>query len=60
MLASEREELRSLLYRALEGVGGAVDIRLMSEDAFEESKDVVGGIAYPAAREGVVLHPHSG
>ena len=29
----------------------------MTEEEFEESKTVIGGLAYPAWKEGVVFHP---
>jgi len=28
----------------------------MGEEEFEESKTVIGGLAYPAWKEGIVLH----
>ena len=57
MDAAQRSAFRSKLYRAVEAIGAAVEPWVMSEEEFEESKAVVGGLAYPAWKEGVVLHP---
>lgn len=57
MDAAQRSAFRSKLYRAVEGIGAAVEPRVMSEEEFEESKTVIGGLAYPAWKEGIVLHP---
>ena len=42
--------------RALRGLGYAFDVIVMDRESFEESKDVIGGIAYPAHRQGRVLY----
>ncbi len=57
MTDRERSAFQSKLYRAVEGIGAAVEPWVMSEEEFEESKAVIGGLAYPAWKEGVVLHP---
>ncbi len=57
MDAAQRSAFAAKLYQAVEGIGAAVEPRVMSEEEFEESKTVVGGLAYPAWKEGVVLHP---
>jgi len=44
------------LYRTFEGVGVVVEPFVMSEAYFEETKDVIGGLAYPANKEGVLLY----
>ena len=31
----------------------------MTEEEFEETRSVIGGLAYPAWTEGVVLHPNA-
>jgi len=49
-----RESLR--IRRALRGLGHAIDVIVMSQDRFEATKDVIGGIAYPAHRYGRVIH----
>jgi predicted nucleotidyltransferase len=43
-----REALRGLNYR--------FDIILMARERFEETKGVIGGIAYPANRQGRVIY----
>jgi predicted nucleotidyltransferase len=59
MTPGERAAFRSKLYRAVEDVGVVVEPWVMSEEEFEESKMVVGGLAHPAWREGVVFHPNA-
>ena len=44
------------LRRALRGMGVPLDVIVMSVDRFEETKDVVGGIAYPANKYGRVIY----
>ena len=44
------------LRRALRGLGYPIDVIVMSTERFEESKDVIGGIAYPANRQGRVIY----
>ena len=44
------------LYRAFRGIGVAVEPWVMDEEEFEETKGVIGGLAYPASKEGVVLY----
>ncbi len=41
---------------ALRGLGYAIDVVVMPTQWFEESKSVVGGLAYPADRYGMVLY----
>jgi predicted nucleotidyltransferase len=57
MDAGQRSAFASRLYRAMEGVGATVEPWVMSEQEFEESKTVIGGLAHPAWQEGVVFHP---
>lgn len=47
------------LYRALESVGVAAEPWVMSEEEFEETKSVIGGLAYPAWKEGVILYENA-
>ncbi len=42
--------------RALGNVRYPVDVIVMSTQRFEETKDVIGGIAYPAHKYGRVLY----
>jgi uncharacterized protein len=44
------------LRRALRGVGMPFNVMVMGTDRFEETKDVVGGIAYPANKYGKVIY----
>jgi len=53
---SERRRYLDALYRAFEGGGATVEPWVMSEEEFEESKTVIGGLAYPAWKHGVVLY----
>jgi predicted nucleotidyltransferase len=51
---TRQESLR--LRTALEDVPWPVDVIVMSRHRFEETKDVIGGIAYPAHKYGKVLY----
>lgn len=42
--------------RAVRGLGYPFDIIVMASERFEESKNVVGGIAYPANKYGKVIY----
>ena len=44
------------LRAALENVPLPIDVIVMSRQRFEETKDVIGGIAYPAHKYGRVLY----
>jgi len=44
------------LRRSLRGLGFPFDIFLIGTDTFEESKDIFGGIAYPAHKYGRVIY----
>jgi uncharacterized protein len=44
------------LREALEGLGIAVDLIVMPTRRFEETKGVIGGIAYPANKYGRVIY----
>ncbi len=50
-----REEYVSIR-RALRGMSHPFDIIFITTQWFEESKDVIGGIAYPANRNGKVIY----
>jgi len=47
------ESLR--LRKALRELPCSVDVWVMSEEEFEETKNVIGGLAYPANKYGVLL-----
>jgi len=51
-----RDEDWLRLQQALRGMGYPFDIIVMARDRFEETKDVIGGIAYPAHRQGRVVY----
>ena len=44
------------LREALRGLGYPFDVIVISTEWFEESKDVIGGIAYPANKYGKVIY----
>jgi predicted nucleotidyltransferase len=48
-----------LIREELRGLGFPFDVILMSTSQFEVSKDVVGGLAYPANKFGKVLYEKS-
>ena len=45
-----------LVRTALAGLPFPFDVIMMSRDRFEETRDVIGGIAWPAARYGRVIY----
>jgi predicted nucleotidyltransferase len=51
---SRRESRR--LRTALTGAPLPIDVVVMSRERFEETKNVIGGIAYPAHKYGKVLY----
>jgi predicted nucleotidyltransferase len=50
-----REEMQRLR-RAVHDLPYPVDVWVMGEQEFEETKNVIGGLAYPAHKHGVVLY----
>jgi uncharacterized protein len=59
VVASDIEDPRSESQRlrdALRGLGIAIDVVVMRSDRFEETKGVIGGIAYPANKYGRVIY----
>ena len=56
---AEAREYRHRLYDALRGFGARAEPWVMTEEEFEETRSVIGGLAYPASTEGVVLHPNA-
>jgi predicted nucleotidyltransferase len=46
----------SVLRDAVGGVGYPVDVKVIKTERFEETKDLVGGIAFPANKYGRVLY----
>lgn len=55
----QRASYRLSLYEAFGGTGVHVEAWVMEEEEFEETKAVIGGLAYPAHREGVVLYENA-
>ena len=51
---------RLSLYRAFRGTGVAVEPWVMPEEEFEETRGVIGGLAYPASNDGVLLYSREG
>jgi len=44
------------IHHALRGLGYPFDVIIISTEWFEESKNVIGGIAYPANKYGKVIY----
>src|SRR5712692_7549942 len=55
---SKREEIQRLR-RAVHDLPYPVDVWVMGEREFKETKDVIGGLAYPAHKYGVVLYENA-
>jgi predicted nucleotidyltransferase len=55
---SKREEMQRL-HRAVHNLPYPVDVWGMGEQEFEETKHVIGGLAYPAHKYGVVLYENA-
>ena len=53
-LKSKREEMHRLS-EALMDFPYSVDVWVMSEEEFEDTKSVIGGLAYPANKYGVMI-----
>jgi predicted nucleotidyltransferase len=51
---TRRESIR--LRAALEDVPFPIDVIVMSRQRFDDTKDVIGGVAYPAHKYGKVLY----
>ncbi len=51
---------RLRIRQALEGLGHPFDVIVMPTERFEESKNVIGGIAYPANKYGRVVYEIAG
>jgi predicted nucleotidyltransferase len=59
VLEPEAEDPREEIHRirtALNGLGFPFDVVVMSTRRFEETKRVIGGIAYPAHKYGAVIY----
>lgn len=51
---TRKESVR--IHQAVGGLGYPFDIIVMAVERFEESKEVIGGIAYPANKYGKVIY----
>jgi predicted nucleotidyltransferase len=51
---TRKESIR--IHEAMRGLGYPFDIIVMAVERFEESKDVIGGIAHPANKYGKVIY----
>ncbi|MCX6647666.1 MAG: nucleotidyltransferase domain-containing protein [bacterium] len=58
-LCTDRRKMAILIRKALHGLGFAFDVIVMESERFEESKNVVGGISYPAHKYGKVIYENS-
>lgn len=45
-----------VIRRALRGLGFPFDVIVISSERFRETKDIIGGIAYPANKYGKVIY----
>lgn len=62
VLEDEPDDIRQEMMRlraALRGLEMPFDVLVMSKKRFEETKDVIGGIAYPANKYGRVIYDAS-
>ena len=57
---TEWNQVEVALYDAVRGAGVAAEPHLITEEQFEETKEIIGSLAYPAAKEGVVLYASAG
>jgi predicted nucleotidyltransferase len=55
----KKRDCRLAFYRAFQGASVPVEPWVMSEEEFEETKQVIGGLAYPAWKEGVLLYENA-
>ena len=55
---AKRQEQRRL-YHEIKFLPHAVDVRVIGEQEFEETKNVIGGLAYAAHKYGLVLHANA-
>lgn len=56
---TEQRAYRQSLYGICRGFGMPVEPHVMTEETFEETRNVIGGLAYPASTEGVTLYPNT-
>jgi predicted nucleotidyltransferase len=56
---SEQRVYRQSLYQVCRGFGVPVEPHVITAETFEETRSVIGGLAYPASTEGVTLYPNT-
>ena len=56
LLPEERHGMLVRLYDVVRPCGAVVEPHVMGEEVFEETRSVIGGLAYPAWTEGVLLY----
>ena len=59
VLEPEPHDARKMSVRigdALRGLGFPIDVMVMATSRFEQTRDLVGGIAYPVSRSGQVIY----
>jgi predicted nucleotidyltransferase len=56
---ADRDETLLRLYRLFREVDVVVEPHVMGEEEFEETRGIVGSLAHPAAKEGVVLYENA-
>ena len=54
--AGDKRKESVLIRKALRGLGYPFDIIVISKEWFDASKEVIGGIAYPADKYGKVIY----
>jgi len=52
----DARKMSVLIGDALRGLGFPFDVIVMATDRFEETKNLIGGIAYPANKYGRVIY----
>ncbi len=52
----DRRKESTQVREVLRGLGFPFDVIVMATERFEETKDIVGGVAYPAAKYGKVIY----
>lgn len=57
--AANPREKSVMVRNTLRGIEYSFDVIVMTTKRFEESKDVVGGLAYPADKYGKVIYAHN-
>lgn len=59
-IKGNRREEWVKIRRALSGLGYSFDVLIMPPERFEETRNVIGGISYPADKHGKVIYESAG